>query len=153
MSDLSLDDLDGDSLPQSGDRLQILSHEEYEPLWGFPHFTQSDRDLFFTLTAPEREALEYRRSIRTKIHFLLHLGYFRACQHFFRFDLPAVRDDVNYGVVGPNRRKYALAIGGGVEPENLLGRQLLPQPCEVNRCEVGVELVASIEVDVLPGYG
>ena len=79
MSDLSLDDLDGDSLPQSGDRLQILSHEEYEPLWGFPHFTQSDRDLFFTLTAPEREALEYRRSIRTKIHFLLHLGYFRAC--------------------------------------------------------------------------
>jgi hypothetical protein len=27
MSDLSLDDLDGDSLPQSGDRLQILSPE------------------------------------------------------------------------------------------------------------------------------
>jgi hypothetical protein len=70
-------------------------------LWGFPRFTQSDRDLFFTLTAPEREALEQRRSIRTKIHFLLHLGYFRARQRFFRFELPAVRDDVDY-----LRRRY-----------------------------------------------
>jgi hypothetical protein len=101
MSDLSLDDLDGDSLPQSGDCLQILSHEEYELLWGFPRFTQSDQDLFFTLTAPEREALEQRRSVHTKIHFLLHLGYFRARQRFFRFDLPAVRDDVDY-----LRRRY-----------------------------------------------
>ncbi len=101
MSDLSLDDLDSDSLPQSGDRLQILSPEEYELLWGFPRFTQSDRDLFFTLTAPEREALGQCRSIRTKIHFLLHLGYFRARQRFFRFELPAVRDDVDY-----LRRRY-----------------------------------------------
>jgi hypothetical protein len=47
MSEFPLDDPDGDSLPQS-DRLQILSPEEYELLWGFPRFTQSDRDLFFT---------------------------------------------------------------------------------------------------------
>ncbi len=53
MSDLSLDDLNGDSLPQSGDRLQILSHEEYKLLWGFPRFPQNDRDLFFTMTTPE----------------------------------------------------------------------------------------------------
>lgn len=73
MSDFSLDDLGGDSLPQSGDRLQILSPEEYELLWGFPRFTQSDRDLFFTLTAPERDALVQRRSVRTKIHFLCYI--------------------------------------------------------------------------------
>ena len=101
MSDLPVDDLDGDGLPQSGGRLQILSAGEYELLWGFPHFTQSDRDLFFTLSAREREALEQRRSVRTKIHFLLHLGYFRARQRFFRFELAAVRDDVDY-----LRRRY-----------------------------------------------
>jgi hypothetical protein len=102
MSRSSLDDLGADDdFPHSGDRLQILSAEEYEALWGFPRFTQSDRDLFFTLTAPEREALEQRRSTRTKIHFLLHLGYFRARQRFFRFELPAVRDDVDY-----LRRRY-----------------------------------------------
>ncbi len=82
----------GEGLPQS-DRLQILSPEEYELLWGFPRFTQSDRDLFFTLTAPERVAVEQCRSVRTKIHLLLHLGYFRARQRFFRFELPAVRDE------------------------------------------------------------
>ena len=100
MSEFLPDDSAGDALPQS-DRLQILSPEEYELLWGFPRFTQSDRDLFFTLTAPEREALEQCRSVRTKIHFLLHLGYFRARQRFFRFELPAVRDDVDY-----LRRRY-----------------------------------------------
>ena len=74
-----------------GDRLQILSPEEYELLWGFPRFVQSDRDLFFTLTAPEREALEKRRSVRTKSHFLLHLGYFRARQRFFRLPGPVLQ--------------------------------------------------------------
>jgi hypothetical protein len=100
MSDDPFDDTDGEGLPRS-DRLQILSAEEYELLWGFPRFTQSDRELFFTLTAPGREALEQRRSVRTKIHFLLHLGYFRARQRFFRFELTAVRDDVDY-----LRRRY-----------------------------------------------
>jgi hypothetical protein len=100
MSDFPLDDSDGEDLPQS-DRLQILSPKEYELLWGLPRFTQSDRDLFFTLTAPEREALEQCRSVRTKIHFLVHLGYFRARQRFFRFELPAVRNDVDY-----LRRRY-----------------------------------------------
>ena len=74
MPDVPFNDADDEALPRS-DRLQILSPEEYELLWGFPRFTQSDRDLFFTLTAPEREALEQRRAVRTKIHFLLHLGY------------------------------------------------------------------------------
>ena len=85
----------GEDLPQS-DRLRILSPEEYELLWGFPRFTQSDRDLFFTLTVPERGAVEQCRSVRTKIHLLLHLGYFRARQRFFRFELPAVRRAIAY---------------------------------------------------------
>lgn len=42
-------------LPQS-DRLHILSPEEYELLWGVPRFSQYDRDLFFTLTAPGRSS-------------------------------------------------------------------------------------------------
>jgi hypothetical protein len=48
-----------------------------------------------------RAAVEQCRSVRTKIHLLLHLGYFRARQRFFRFELPAVRDDVDY-----LRRRY-----------------------------------------------
>jgi hypothetical protein len=36
------------------------------------------------------------RAIRTKLHLLLHLGYFGARQRLFRFELPAVRPDVDY---------------------------------------------------------
>lgn len=96
MSDSPFDFADDDGVPQSGDRLQILSPDEYDLLWGFPRFTQSDRDLFFKLTARERKTLERRRSVLTKIHFLLHLGYFRARQRFFRSELAAVRDDADY---------------------------------------------------------
>ncbi len=100
MSEISANNSADEALPQ-GDRLQILSPEEYELLWGFPRFTQSDRDLFFTLTASEHGAVDHCRSVRTKIHLLLHLGYFRARQRFFRFELQAVRDDVDY-----LRRRY-----------------------------------------------
>jgi hypothetical protein len=41
MSKYLPDDSAGDVLPQS-DRLQILSPEEYELLWGFPRFTPID---------------------------------------------------------------------------------------------------------------
>jgi hypothetical protein len=63
---------------------------------GFPRFTQSDRDLLFALTTPEHEVLAQCRAVRTEIHFLVHLGYFRARQGFFRFELLAVRDDADY---------------------------------------------------------
>jgi len=82
-------------LPQS-DRLQILSAEEYEQLWGLPRFSQYDRDLFFSLTAQELEILDRLRTHRTKAHFLLQLGYFRARQRFFRFEMTTVRDDLEY---------------------------------------------------------
>lgn len=51
-------------LPRS-DRLQILSAEEYELLWGRPRFSQSDRDLFFALTASEFQILGRLRTPRT----------------------------------------------------------------------------------------
>ena len=95
MSDSSFDPLEPDILLQSN-RLQILSSEEYDALWGLPRFTQADRDIFFSLTAREREAMDKLRTTRTKLHFLLQLGYFRARQCVFRFDIMDVQDDVNY---------------------------------------------------------
>ena len=94
MSD-PFDIADDDILPQS-DRLQILSPEEYELLWGLPRFSLADRDLFFTLNRREEQILGQLRTPRTKLHFLLQLGYFRARQRFFRLDAYAVRDDLAY---------------------------------------------------------
>lgn len=47
-------------LPQS-ERLQALSPEEYELLWGHPVFTDSDRTLFFQLNSREQQYLRQLR--------------------------------------------------------------------------------------------
>ncbi len=86
---------DNDVLPQS-DRLQILSPEEYELLWGMPRFSQYDRDLFFSLNRRDEQALARLRTPRTKLHFMLQLGYFRARQRFFRPDVESASDDLAY---------------------------------------------------------
>ena len=48
-------------LPQS-ERLQALSPEEYELLWGQPVFSDSDRDLFFQLNSREQQFLGQLRT-------------------------------------------------------------------------------------------
>jgi hypothetical protein len=82
-------------LPQS-ERLQALSPEEYELLWSQPVFSDSDRDLFFQLNSREQQFLGQLRTPRTKAHFLLQLGYFRARQRFFPLDLALVADDLDH---------------------------------------------------------
>jgi hypothetical protein len=81
--------------PQS-ERLQALSPEEYELLWGQPGFSDSDRDLFFQLNSREQQFLGQLRTTRTKANFLLQLGYFRARQRFFPLDLALVAGDLDH---------------------------------------------------------
>ncbi len=80
MSDSLFDPLDYDLSLQSN-RLQILSSEEYDALWGPPRFTPADRDIFFSLTARERHAMEKLRTARTKLHFLLRGYLLRSSNH------------------------------------------------------------------------
>ncbi len=82
-------------LPQS-ERLQILSPSEFELLWGMPLFSPEDRKLFFTITPREESVLTKLRTAKTKVYFLLCLGYFRARQRFYRFDWEVVADDAQY---------------------------------------------------------
>jgi hypothetical protein len=85
-----------DDLLPHGNRLQILSPEEYELLWGFPQFTMSERQLFFALTPREQSCYARLRTRRTKVHFLLHLGYFKARQRFYVIDIDLMNEDVAY---------------------------------------------------------
>ncbi len=72
-------------LPQN-ELLQILSPSEFELLWGMPLFSPEDRKHFFTITPREESVLTKLRTAKTKVYFLLCLGYFRARQRFYRFD-------------------------------------------------------------------
>lgn len=85
-----------DELLPQGDRLQILSPEEYELLWGFPKFSSSDQQLFFAMASRKRGVFEGLRTARTRLHFLLHLGYFKARQRFFVIDEDLIGRDIDY---------------------------------------------------------
>lgn len=84
------------TLPTSSRRIRILGEEEIDALYGFPHFTEDERREYFSLTPPEKAALEQFHSIKSRIAFLLQLGYFKSHHLFFVFTLADVVEDVRY---------------------------------------------------------
>lgn len=77
-------------------RLQILSDDEVEAIYGRPRFTAEDRKEYFSLSQPERDLLASLRSVKSQVYFVLQLGYFKAKHLFFTFDLTEVSQDVEY---------------------------------------------------------
>ena len=64
----------------TSERLQILSPDEYEQVWGIPRFTANDRAVFFAVVSREMALIQRLRTPRTKAHLLLLIGNFRnAC--------------------------------------------------------------------------
>ena len=77
-------------------RLSILSGQEIEGLYGLPHFTEDDRQVFFDLSAVEREAIDAVQAISTAVQLTLQLGYFKARRQFFVYTREAVREDLEF---------------------------------------------------------
>nr|WP_295085862.1 Tn3 family transposase [uncultured Roseateles sp.] len=74
-------------------RLNILSQEEIDELYGLPRFTDEDRRLYFDLSPTEKAAVEARYA-SVAIHMTLELGYFKAKRQFFVFEPSMVMDDL-----------------------------------------------------------
>lgn len=77
-------------------RLKILDDDEFKAIYGRPSFTHEDRCHYFSLSQPVKELLQRLLSIKSKAYFVLQLGYFKAKQLFFTFDLHEVEDDLQY---------------------------------------------------------
>lgn len=77
-------------------RLQILGDDELENLYGLPHFTAEEQSEYFTLSPRETAALKQLHSIKSRIYFILQLGYFKARHLFFIFRFSAVFADALY---------------------------------------------------------
>jgi len=77
-------------------RLRILGDDEIEALYGRPHFTDDERLEYFALAPTEKATLEQLHSIKSRIYFILQLGYFKSHRLFFVFDLPEVEEDARY---------------------------------------------------------
>lgn len=77
-------------------RLRILGDDEIQALYGRPHFTDDERLEYFAVSPMERATLEQLHSIKSRIYFILQLGYFKSHHLFFVFDLPEVKEDARY---------------------------------------------------------
>jgi len=77
-------------------RLRILGDDEIEALYGRPHFTDDERLEYFALSPTEKATLEQLHSIKSRIYFILQLGYFKSHHMFFVFDLPDVEEDARF---------------------------------------------------------
>ena len=77
-------------------RLRILGDDEIEAIYGRPRFTPEERTQYFSLSHTEKDALGQLHSIKSRIYWLLQLGYFKAKQLFFTFDLHEVEEDARY---------------------------------------------------------
>jgi hypothetical protein len=67
-----------------------------QALYGYPRFTDGERLEYFALLPTEKAALEPLHSIKSRIYFILPLGYGKSHHMFFVFDLPDVEEDAWY---------------------------------------------------------
>lgn len=80
----------------TGKRLKILGDTEIEALYERPHFTDDERIEYFALSPIEKATLEQLHSIKSRIYFILQLGYFKSRHMFFVFELPDVEEDARF---------------------------------------------------------
>jgi len=77
-------------------RIQLLTDAEISDLYDRPIFTTEEREWYFNITQNERTALENFHNHRTKVYFILQLGYFKAKRQFFNFAFDEVVADTGY---------------------------------------------------------
>jgi hypothetical protein len=65
-------------------RLKILANDEIQALYTYLPFTDEDRQLYFSLFETEGTAMRHL-PVRTRIYFILQLGYFKAQKQFLPF--------------------------------------------------------------------
>ncbi|MEI6553446.1 MAG: DUF4158 domain-containing protein, partial [bacterium] len=77
-------------------RIYLLSEAEIVDVYARPDFNQCEKELYFTLNTRELDILNRYSNIRTRVYFILQLGYFKAKQRFFNFNFEDVLTDVEY---------------------------------------------------------
>ena len=76
--------------------LRILSDEEISLLYGHPRFSSEEQAEFFHLSPEESTLADDCHAIKSRIFFILQLGYFKARRQFFVFDLDGVIQDIQF---------------------------------------------------------
>lgn len=77
-------------------RLTILSKAEIDDLYALPQLNDDERAFYFSLDDEEMLEMKSLKSIETRVHFILQLGYFKTKNLFFDTTFEMCLDDVRY---------------------------------------------------------
>jgi TnpA family transposase len=99
-------------------RIYLLPEAEISNLYARPIFNQNEQRLYFELTRAELDIMEQFGTIRTKVHFILQLAYFKAKNQFFTFTFEGVRSDVDY-VLAKFFKKTDVAFQGTITRQRI----------------------------------
>ncbi len=78
-------------------RIQLLSDSEIADIYNRPDFNNDERELYFSIHDEiELALLNQYSNIKTRVYFILQLGYFKAKQQFYKFRLEDVIADIEY---------------------------------------------------------
>ncbi len=79
------------------EHIDLLSKTEITELYALPHFNEKERKLYFTIESEEESrALNLYSNFKTRVYFILQLGYFKAKHRFFDFVFEDIPADVEY---------------------------------------------------------
>jgi hypothetical protein len=105
------------------ERINLLTDAEVEELYSRPQFNEAERNYYFSLSETEHQLLNQYAGVKTKIYFILQLGFFKAAKQFYKFSIDDVKEDTNYII-----KKYfdvsAKEINGKIWKENYRAQKL-----------------------------
>jgi hypothetical protein len=78
------------------EHLTILEPDEIYDLYTIPSFDEDQQILFFCLSEMKQQNMLNYRPLLSRLYFILQLGYFKAKQQFYVFDLNQVSGDRDY---------------------------------------------------------
>jgi TnpA family transposase len=115
-------------------RLRILGDDEIEAIYGRPRFTPEERLQYFALSQSEKDLLQEFRSVHSQAYFILQLGYFKAKQLFFTFELREIEEEVQF--ILARYFPYALIeeLSAVNKRTNLRQRRLILELCHYRPC-------------------
>jgi hypothetical protein len=82
-----INNIAGASYMYTRNKIQLLSDSEIDAIYSVPAFTETEQVLYLAFTDQEMVIAKKYHTVKSQVYFMLSLGYFKAKQQFYTFDL------------------------------------------------------------------
>ncbi len=98
--------------------IQLLTDSEIQDIYSIPTFNLTDRQYYFSLNEKEKQCFEKYKTIKSKVYFILLLGYFKASKQLHKFTFDTVGQDYHYIIQNHFPQYSDKPLSGQVWKEN-----------------------------------